>query len=231
MYRYSYLIADLSLLVLWLLLFFYRKDVRREMLVISTMFGIAGLLSEPIYTSDWWHPLTITNTRIGIEDFLFGFWIGGVAAVIYEEVFKRRLRPRKAAPKDNARFLRVSIIFSLALAILFFSAFFIFKLNSFYSSLIAFIPLTLLIWIWRKDLIADSFFSGLLISVIGLLWFWIPELLTPGWINTHWYFKTLSGIVILKAPLEDLIWGFSAEAYIGPLYEFWQKDRLTKKIT
>ena len=77
MYKYSYLIADLTLLFVWIILFWHRKDVRREMLIVSIIFGFAGLLVEPIYFQDWWHPLTITGTKIGLEDFLFGFWVGG----------------------------------------------------------------------------------------------------------------------------------------------------------
>jgi hypothetical protein len=47
------------------------------MLIMSLLFGIAGLLVEPVYAHDWWHPLNLTNTSVGIEDFLFGFVVGG----------------------------------------------------------------------------------------------------------------------------------------------------------
>lgn len=223
MYTYSYLIANLGLLALWLLLFLFRKDVRREMLVVSIVFGFAGILSEYIYTSDWWQPPTITGSRIGLEDFMFGFWVGGVSAVIYEEVFKKKLRARK--PNSKKLFLQ-GMSSLLLLLTLFLTSFYAFKLSSFYSSVVAFVPLIAWIWIKRKDLIINSLFSGLLLPLVGLLWFWIPELITPGWVEKYWLFENLSGIIILKAPLEDLIWGFLAGAYIGPLYEFWQGSKL-----
>jgi len=68
MYLYSYLVADIALILIWLALFLWRKDVRNVMVFLSVLFGIAGVVVEYIYTIDWWRPLTITHTRIGIED-------------------------------------------------------------------------------------------------------------------------------------------------------------------
>src|SRR5205814_3685106 len=40
-------------------------------------------------------PLSINGTRVGIEFFILGFSNGGIAAVIYEEFFKKRIyRPK-----------------------------------------------------------------------------------------------------------------------------------------
>ena len=228
-YQYSYLIADLVLLVIWFVLFFWRKDVRKEMLYISIIFGFVGLLVEPIFLKDWWNPLTITTTMIGFEDFLFGFTFAGIASVIYSVIFKKRVRIKKVNKKKEFKRNKNYLILSAFLVGLFFSSFYILKLNSFYSSIIAFIiPLTI-IWIKRKDLIINSITSGLLLMIIVCIWFWIPELITPEWINTHWFLENLSGITILKVPLEDLIWSFLAGAFIGPLYEYWQEGKLINK--
>ena len=178
---------------------------------------------EHVYTIDWWRPATITGTRMGIEDFLFGFWVGGISSVIYEEIFKKKVYTRK--PKKG-RPLLFGLLFSFGLAFLFFGSFYLLKLSSFESSIVAFAPLTLLIWTIRRDLILDSLATGFFMVVAGLFWFWIPEYFTPGWVSNHWLFENLSGVVILNAPLEDLIWVFLAGAYIGPLYEFWKGSRL-----
>lgn len=76
-YKYTYIILDLCFLIIWFVLFFWRKFSRKEILTMSLLFGLAGLLVEPIYVHDWWHPLNITNTLVGVEDFLFGFVVGG----------------------------------------------------------------------------------------------------------------------------------------------------------
>lgn len=109
--QYSYLIGSLLFILIWLVFFLRRKDTRKEMLIISLLFGIAGLLSQIIYINDWWKPLTITATSIGIEDFLFGFSIGGISSVVYEHLFSKRVKIKKVKKlkeqKRNINFLLV----------------------------------------------------------------------------------------------------------------------------
>ena len=227
MYKYSYLLANLSLFLVWLMLFLHRKDVRREMLLVSALFGIVGLFVEPIYIKDWWHPMTLTSTKVGIEDFLFGSLIGGAGAVMYEEIFKKKLYPRSLKIVDYKSHF-YALISAVILSVIFFGGFMILKINSFYSSVFGFFIATMIIWYFRKDLIIDSLASGILVLLLGFLWFWLPHFLTPGWVKNYWYLQNLSGILILGAPLEDLIWGFFAGLYIGPLYEFWKGAKLKK---
>jgi hypothetical protein len=221
-YQYSYLIGCLSLLFIWSILYFFRKDTKKEILITSILFGIAGLFVDPIYSSDWWNPLTITNTLSGIESFIFGFSVAGIASVIYEETFYKKLNVKKDIKKINPKLL----IISLFLAGLFFGCYFILKWNSFYSSFPAFLIPVIFIWIKRKDLIVDSVFSGFLLMIISFVFYFIPELITPGWIESTWNYKMISGLTILKVPIEDLIWFFIAGLLIGPLYEYWQEGRL-----
>jgi hypothetical protein len=60
----------------------------------STFIGLLGPFSEIWYLKDYWNPLTISHTTIGIEDYLFGFFIGGIACSVYEGVFAKRLSSR-----------------------------------------------------------------------------------------------------------------------------------------
>jgi len=227
-YQYSYLIGDLVLLIVWFILFFWRKDVRKEMLALSIIFGVLGLFVQFVYINDWWHPPTITNTKIGFEDFLLGFVTAGIASVIYEEIFKKRVRIIKYSKKkeeiNNFNF----ILFLLVGVILFFGSFYLFKISSVHASIIAIGVPVFVIWLKRNDLIIDSLVSGLLLMIVSILAFVIPEIITPGIVKNYWFLDNLSGIIIFKAPLEDLIWFFLIGCYIGPLYEFWKKGRLVK---
>jgi hypothetical protein len=227
-YQYSYLLGDVVLLIIWLTLFSWRKDVRKEMIVISSIFGFVGLFAEFIYTIDWWRPLTITLTRIGVEDFLFGFTVAGIASVIYEEVLKKKVRIRKVSKKRALEENKNFLVVCLSLIILFFGSFFLLKIHSFYASIIAFTLPTFYMWMKRRDLIIDSLASGFFLMIISFLGFIIPEMITPGWVQSVWYLENLSGIIILKAPLEDIIWFFLAGAFIGPLYEFWKEGKLRR---
>jgi hypothetical protein len=230
-HQYSYLLGSGILLTIWFVLFFWRKDVRKEMSKISLIFGFVGIISQVIYTRDWWYPLTITNTLIGIEDFIFGFSVAGIASVIYEEIFKKKIRLRKIPQREKIKKNKKFFLVGLFLALMFFIFFYLFKLNSFYSSIIIFVLPTLYIWTKRSDLIFDSLASGFLLMLVSFLAFIIPELLTPGWVESAWYLENLSGIIILTAPLEDVIWFFLAGAFIGPLYEFSEEGKLVKKKT
>src|SRR3989344_2610704 len=201
-YTYTYLVANIVELVIWLGLFLVRKDLRREMLIMSFYFGMAGVVLEFVYTIDWWHPLTITGTRVGIEDFLFGFWIGGIAAVIYEIVFRRKLRSMRKRPigNDHGIFLQLALLGLLASALFF--TIFASGANSFAASMATLVPILMYMWYRRSDLIPESLASGVLIIIVGYPWFIAAELLTPVWVQVHWYFDKLSGITLLTAPLE-----------------------------
>jgi hypothetical protein len=216
------MIGNLGLFIPWLILFLMRKDTRKEMLIMSVLFGFIGFLVEPIFIVDWWHPLTITNTPIGIEDFLFGFALGGVAAVIYEEVMKKKLNPRRRHFKPRWPWF---LVYAILISSLFYGSFFLFNIHSFWASLIAIMTVTILIWIQRPDLIFNSLLSGILLTIVASLFFILPQLITPGWVQTHWYMENLTGITILSGPLEDYLWCITAGLLVGPLYEFWQSEK------
>lgn len=224
---YSYLIGDLVLLGLWSILFFHRKDLRKPMFIISTILGISGIGLEWVYTIDWWHPLTITGTRLGIEDFLFGFTVAGISSVAYEEVFHKRIKEKKK--KSRSREIKEDeslLLISITALGLFFGSFYLLHLNSFIASIIALVIPTGYIWIKRNDLIIPSLAAGTIMMMLSFLAFIIPETINPGWVASAWNLENLSGIIILFAPLEDLIWFFLAGAYMGPLYEFWREAKI-----
>ena len=58
--------------------------------IIITRGSIEGIFANIIA------PATITNTPVGLESIIAGFVVGGVAAVIYEELFKKRIKFRKS---------------------------------------------------------------------------------------------------------------------------------------
>ena len=107
--------------------------------------------------------------------------------------------------------------------------FYLLGISSFYTSVIVFTFITLYIWIKRKDLILDSLYSGILLTIVSIFAFLIIEMITPGWVQATWYMENLTGIVILTAPLEDLVWVFLTGTFIGPLYEFWNKGKVEQK--
>jgi len=196
------------------------------MLVMSLVFAFAGPLADILYTQDWWRPLSLTNTTIGPEALLVGFMIGGIASIIYEVIFQKRLETHKVfkAKEAQRNFSFLSIL--LISAILFFGSFYLLKFNSLFSTILALLVPTIMIWIKRRDLILDSFGTGIFLVIVASLVYSVLEFLTPGWVHAFWFFKNVPDIIIFNLPLDDIIWYFLAGLFIGPLYEYWQESKL-----
>jgi hypothetical protein len=214
-YQYTYLIGGLILLVIWASLYLYKREGRKEMLFISLLFGIAGIFSELVYVQDWWRPVTITNSLVGIEDFLVAFLIGGIASTIYSRGFKKKIKKGKTNfPKLKYRYIGIMFI------LIFFVSFLLFK-NSFYSSIAAFVFGMSGMWLKRRDLILTSIISGVLTLMIGLVTYFILIIIQPEFIKQFWYIgnEWYSGL-LFGIPIKEYIWYFLAGMFAGPLYEY-----------
>ncbi len=115
-YIYAYFIWAAIFGIIWISLYFWRKDVRKEMLIVSIFMGFIGILTEIIHIQDWWQPLTITRSTIGIEDFLIGFFIGGIAAIIYEEIYQKKINTRKKFDIKNPKIWKLLALFCIIFA-------------------------------------------------------------------------------------------------------------------
>ena len=217
---------DIGFIFIWIILFTWRKDIRKEMLIMSTLWGFVGLIAGKIYIKDWWCPLTIMGIIPSIEDFIFGFVIGGIASIIYQALFLKKMK--RINKQYKTRNLNIISLLSL-LGIIFIGTVYILKVNTLIASILAWgVPL-IIIYIRRKDLIKNSLISGLIITIIAVFIYQLTEIITPGWINLFWSFEFFGNLTILKIPLEEYIWFFLAGAFIGPLYEYWQEAKLIKR--
>jgi len=228
-FTHSYLLMDLGFLIVWLFLFIWRKDARKVMLFISMPLGFMGPFLEYIYVNDWWKPLTITGTLLGIEDFLFAFAIGGISAVIYEELFKKRIRERKMSKRISERSRLTFWITGVLGLVAFYFCYFILGLNTFVTTTTLLIILIVIMYIKRHDLIVDSLVSGFLLLVISSFVYIAVDIITPGWVYQFWHFKFFPKILFLGLPIDDIIFYFLCGAAIAPLYEYWQEGRLINK--
>lgn len=225
-YRFTYLLMGILFMLVWLVLFFLRKDNRKEMLIISALSAIAGPIADILYTQDWWNRPTLMGTNIGWESILVGFMIGGIASVLYEDVFKKKVKIRKKTKKEKTIKIYQLVLIIALISFIFFGSFYLLKLNSLWATILTCIIPTAIIWVHRGDLIVESFVTGVLLVLVASLVYSILNLLTPGWVQAFWYFKNVTDIMILNLPLDDLIWYFLAGVFIGPFYEFWQEGRL-----
>lgn len=226
--QYMYLAWALIFLAMWLVLYMLRKDTRKEMLSVSVLFGIGGLAAEKTNIQDWWQPLTVTGTPIGVEDFIIGFAIGGVAAVIYEELYRLHLSKRisrKIAPIDSGFYL-------LTFPLLYLTFFFLLHLGSFYSVVLAYSICIAYMLFTRRDLLLDSFMSGMLMLTVGSLIYLGLLVIQPAFIESFWFLPdTWYSELVLGVPIGEYIWFFLTGAYIGPLYEYIKHLRFSTRRT
>lgn len=198
--------------------------MRKEMLTMSIILSIGGVIAEYLWwTRDWWRPITVTGTRVGIEDFLLGFTNGGIAAVIYEVIYKKRL---------YGKIKPVAFMGSPALIFLVFTLisifYWVFELTSFWATSIALFSVGIMIVLMRIDLLKNAIISGILVSVLFLPFYWLAEYLSPGVIEKSWMLERLSGIRVTGVPIEDIVFYFLVGFAIGPAYEFCRRFWLRK---
>ncbi len=217
--KFVYLVGLVPIGIAWLVLYFQRSDLRKEMLWMSSLMAFGSFVtSYYFWTKDWWRPLTITGTRVGIEDILLGFAIGGIEAVIYEVVFKKKYYKRKLHPHN---FLLPLLLLIQLITFLFWGV----GLTSFWSCVLSLILVSTGVFIIRRDLLMNGILSGILTMLIAMLDYYFIMLISPQWID-HTYLSSLSGVRITGIPIEELIFWFLAGLLFGPLYEYWQGKRL-----
>ena len=217
-YQYAYLLGSILFLPVWLFLYFRRKDLRKKMIVMSFLLGFVGPLTESFFIKDYWRPFTITNTSIGIEDYIFVFLFSGIACVLYEEIFGKKLSSRKNRNHHWA-------LFFAFLAGISFLSFFFFLLyvgiNSIYASFISCIILGISFLIFRKDLWIDAIASGFLCGGLFLVFYVLFIQIYPDLFQRMWLLHNLSGYFIYKVPIEEILWAFGVGFIVGPMYEFY----------
>lgn len=220
--KYIYFVGNVIFLMIWLVFFAKRKDLREEMLFLGIIFAIMGPLAQGLwYTKDWWNPVTITGTSVGIEDVMLGFTNAGIASVLFETVFNRKYsRKIKISMKAITKALPRMIVLSLILVIPIFIGFYLFKTHSFIANISGFLLATGYILVNRPNLLKDSVITAALMPFVALPVFIVIYILDSNYIELVWQLRNLSGVIILGAPLEDLIWYSAVGLFIGGLFEF-----------
>lgn len=220
-YTYAYLIGDLLLGFFWLFLYLFRKDLRHELLITSFVFGVCGPLSEIIYLRDYWKPELLFGNSIGVEDFLFGFFIGGIACVLYKEIFHKFFLKRK--DKHNwLWFVPASVVISIVIL----GGLITLGVNSIYASIFLFGIISLFIIFYRTDLTAEALGGGVSMLILIILFYSLFIQIFPDVFNRWWMLKNLTGVFIFDIPVEELWWAFAFGTMAGPFYDLVRGNRL-----
>ncbi len=214
--KYLYFWSSLVALCVFFIIFYSRKDLRKRMVKIGFGVGITGILAEPVFFQDYWRPYLLFSFGHfgGIEDFFFGFALGGVGTALYDVVFHKRFR-RKGHP--HLWIVPLLILSELLCILIFFNGL---KVNSIYASAIGFVIPAFIIMVVRKDLIVETIFSAILVGSLMVFLEMLVLLFAPTYLENFYLLYGKAPLLFGIVPITEFIWGALFASVAGPLYDF-----------
>ena len=185
--------------VIFLILFLLAGKSRRLVLVSALGAAPFGLLGFVFYSV--WYPGRITNGMVGIEDFLFCFFSGGISLALISlfldfSVFGFSL---------SFKFLR--IFFSGIIGAGFMLLLYFIHIRNYLNSYLSMAFMILLLIGLQKGLWKVFVVGSSALLVIYSAAMMIDFILWPDLISL-WKKENLSGIFLSGVPFEELIWAF-----------------------
>lgn len=211
---YTYLFGAIIFFIPWCIVFLKKRINQKEMLIYGTVFGIAAVLIGIRYAlHDYWHP-TYLFPVFHLEDFLYGFFFGGLCTQIYFFFFETKERATK---NHHPIFGLIALILSILSFVLITD---ILKFNSIIAHIIP--PLLIGIYIAYKNprTVKIQLLAGLFSTIVTLVVFWGVLLINPHAVTEIWYLNNLTGVLILRIPLEEYLFAFSLGFGISLFHEF-----------
>lgn len=187
-------------------------------MLIASLLVAPLAFSEPFFVPDYWLPDAILNPKLSIEDFIFSFAVGGLAAVGYELFMGKHLKHYRLRHSLGGE-VSHTLVLGIGLVTIF-TTYYLFKINFMYAVYLGIVVNLILVMIARHDLIHKAIFSGIIFGIFYMVFFIsFTSIFAPDFINL-WNLKSLSGIILLGIPLEEIIWAGGIGALVGPLYEY-----------
>ncbi|MCP6726659.1 MAG: lycopene cyclase domain-containing protein [Patescibacteria group bacterium] len=221
--QYAWFLWSILLLIVWLGVYISigNKIGRKEMLVVSFWTSLLGF-SEPLFIPIYWNPPSVFDlaqkTGFDIESFIFAFAIGGLTVMIYESIFRIKHERISQTERHHVHH-KFHLLALLSGPIIFVALLMSTNLNPIYSAIIALIGGGLFTWYCRPDLKKKMITSAFLFLGIYFLYFLTLITAFPSYVEKVWNFSTISGILILGIPLEELIFAFALGFLWSSVYE------------
>lgn len=223
MVEYAWFMWSLSFLLVWAIVFLFKKQFRKEMVTISLLTMPLGL-TEPLFVPRYWNPPSLFNlaqkTGFDLESLIFCFSIGGISSVFYKIIYNTRNVPLTNAERKKHHWHGLLLISPV---ILFIIISFLTSVNPIYNGIISMFLGSLASLYCRPDLKVKIFVGGLLFAGFYFGFFVSLILYFPDYVNRVWNLKDLSGFLFFGIPVEELLFAFSFGMLWSSLYEhlFW----------
>lgn len=197
--------------------------MRKQMLVMSLITASFGPISEFWYFADYWQPEIALPLPIGgIEDILFGFSIGGIAAFAYESLFVQKVCYCVSKKIKREWFLLAFFVIEGSSLLILNN---LIGLNSIFASSIGMLITSVIMLYIRPDLIPNAIGAAFLVAGIMFVIYFSAQTIFPTahiWMSKIWKpYGRPEGIILFQhVPLTEMIWGLSWGLVWGPMYEF-----------
>jgi len=219
-YHYVWLAWSSAFLLPWVLLYALFPQHRIAMWRASVFMAPFGL-TEPLFVPEYWNPPSLfelaQRTGFDIESFIFSFAIGGIAAVLYNIILRKRMG--MLGPGERHQWRHGWHRWALAAPFVLFPILYLLPWNPIYAGIAAMVLGAIATVLCRPDLKSNTLVGGILflalytVFLLGLKWS------APGYIEQVWNFEALSGVRIYGLPLEELLFGFSFGLVWTGIYE------------
>jgi len=219
-YHYIWFLWSSAFLLPWTTLYVARPDLRREMLQVSLWTSLFGF-TEPLFVPEYWNPPSLfelaRRTGFDIESLIFCFAIGGIGMVLYNAITGKSSMPVSTA----YRRLPLHRHHQLAIATPFivFPVFYLLPWNPIYPAIVAMAAGAIANILCRPDLKQKTWIGGMLFLILYTIYIGGLELFVPGYIAEVWNMGNLSGVMILRIPVEEILFAFTFGMYWAGVYE------------
>lgn len=227
--EYAYFWGTLIILPLWIIIFVLIKEVRKEMIKSSILFGIAAVLIEKFYAiKDYWNPNYIFK-GIYLEDFIYGFLFGGIASVTFEAFMGYHIR------KKEKTHYKIGVLCAIITCLTFVILVNVLKVNSIVAHIIPPLIVGIIVIVMNKKLLIPSILSGIIITTVTFLVFQFVLSINPSVVKDYWMLDNISNILIVNIPIEEYLFAFALGFGLPGFYELIKgydlvKDERKKQI-
>ena len=228
-YHYVWFFWASAFLVPWTLLYIVQPAIRRQMLEVSAATSLLGL-TEPLFVPEYWNPPTLfelaQRTGFDIESLIFCFAIGGIAAVLYNGLARRRLISVHEAEQSLGRHRLHRLV--LAAPFVAFLPLYFLPWNPIYPGIVALALGGAANVACRPDLARGTLIGGALFLMLYAALMLLLVVSAPGYIEGVWNLNDLSAVLIAGIPLEELAFGFAFGLYWAGVYEHltWKRGEI-----
>lgn len=205
-------LLSLASLIIFIIIFLIKKEMRQQMLW-------AGMLSFPLFilkviiSPQFFAEIENFNIYFLLltETIIFGFSFGGIASVIFEIFFHKKLKLIAHPHRRHLNWLIFGpIVFLIGKTVINFS---------FTTSiLLGFLTQAIILIYLRKDLLWDAVFSSLFLGFFYLVFYYLFFIIIPNSATTLWFSEN-TGISLFGLPIEEILAILSFGFLWGPLYE------------